>query len=156
VLSKLQNKIPPPILWGLAALLTFVIDRIDLDGSPLEGATADWVGLLLGVVGVGLGLAGLQRFAKMATTVDPHNIDGASTLVTDGVYRFTRNPMYLGMVLLLIGWSLRLGTLAGLVISSLALIAALTVLQIQPEEEALAHKFGQAYDDYRSKVRRWI
>lgn len=155
-MERLENKIPPPLLWVAATVVTFAVDRADLDGSPLESPLADWLGLAVALVGVGVAAAGLKRFAALATTVDPHHIDGATTLATDGIYGLTRNPMYVGLVLLSIAWALRLGTVAGMVAGTTFLIVALTYLQIRPEERALSAKFGDSYDQYKSRVRRWI
>ena len=144
------------MLWIIASLVIFGIDRLDLDGSPLDGSAADWIGVALGLTGVGLAAAGGRRFVAAGTTTDPNRPDKASTLVTGGIYRFTRNPMYLGLVLLSAGWALRLGSLVGLLIGSGGLVAALTWLQIRPEERILGQTFGAEYHDYRSRVRRWL
>ena len=155
-MHRLENKIPPPALLALAGLLTFVVDRFDLDGSPLAGSVARTAAIVIGLVGVVLGVLGVQRFRSAGTTVDPHSIDNASTLVVGGVYRMTRNPMYLGLVLLSIAWALRLGTVVGLVAGTGALVIALSILQIGPEERVLGQRFGVEYERYRSRVRRWL
>ncbi len=155
-MHRLENKVPPPGLLALAGLLTFLVDRFDPDESPLSGPAAVIVAVLLGLAGVVLGVLGVRRFRSAGTTVDPHSIDKASTLVVDGVYRFTRNPMYLGLVLLSIAWGLRLGTIVGLVVGTGALVVALTVLQIRPEERVLGQRFGDEYEQYRTRVRRWL
>ncbi len=155
-MSRFENTIPPPLLWVAASLLTFVVDRLDLDGSPLESVAADWIAIVVGLTGVAIAVAGLARFAALRTTVNPHQIEAASALATDGIYRFTRNPMYVGMVLLCVGWALRLGTVVGMVVGTGFLVAVLTVLQIKPEERALTATFGQEYERYQANVRRWI
>lgn len=155
-MTWLEHKIPPPLIWVLASALIYAIDRADVDGSPLESTAADLLGFAVGVAGVAVAFLGLRSFSRAGTTVDPHSIDNASTLVISGVYRLTRNPMYLGMALLSIGWALRLGTVVGLIVGPAFLVLALTRLQIQPEERVLAAKFGESYDRYRSDVRRWL
>ncbi|MGI9599069.1 MAG: methyltransferase family protein [Acidimicrobiales bacterium] len=155
-MKRLENTIPPPVLWLVASILTFVVDRFDLDGSPLQSTIAEWGGVALAAVGVGIAMLGGRRFARAGTTFDPHTIDSASTLVTGGIYRVSRNPMYLGLVLLSIGWALRLGTAVGMIVGTGSLVIALTYLQIRPEERALRERFGDDYDRYRSTVRRWI
>ncbi len=156
VMTKLETRIPPPILWALGALVTWVVDRLDIDGSALDGRVWDGLAVLLALMGLGVAVAGFVQFSRANTTVDPHRIEDASTLVVDGIYRFTRNPMYLGLALLSIGWALRLGTIAGMVIGTGAFVAAVTRLQIIPEERVLDSKFGDDFRRYRSKVRRWI
>ncbi len=156
IVSRLEHRMPPPLWWVVGAALTWLVDRADLDGSPLESSFNDLLGIVLAFAGVGLGASGLSRFSKAGTTSDPHNIDQASALVTDGVFRFTRNPMYLGLVLILCGWAFRLGSVTGLIVGPGFLLAVLTFFQIRPEEKTLKARFGQEYADYASKVRRWI
>jgi protein-S-isoprenylcysteine O-methyltransferase Ste14 len=75
--------------------------------------------------------------------------------VVDGLYRFTRNPMYLGMLCILLGFAIRFGNLMGL-LAVAAFVASITITQIKPEERALGLIFGDAYRDYCRRVRRWI
>ena len=130
--------------------------KLDLDGAPLESTTSEWLGVLLAVAGIAVAFAGLREFSKANTTSDPIRIQEASTVVTTGIYRFTRNPMYLGLTLISIGWGLRLGTVVGLVAGTGLLLVSLTLLQIRPEERALTEAFGDAYTDYAASVRRWL
>jgi protein-S-isoprenylcysteine O-methyltransferase Ste14 len=154
-MRRLEHKIPPPVLVLLALGLTWAIDRLDLDGSPLQGTPARAAALVLAALGLALGASGLAGFLRAGTTFDPHHIEDASALVVTGVYRFTRNPMYLGMVTLSVAWALALGTVVGLV-GPVLLVAALARLQIRPEERALAARFGDDYERYRRSVRRWL
>lgn len=154
--SRFQNKVPPPILWVISAAVTWIVDRLDLDGSPLASTASEWIGVAIALVGIWIAFSGLREFSRSGTTSDPVNIEGASKLVTGGIYRFTRNPMYLGLTLISIGWAFRLGTAAGMAAGTGFLMAALTWLQIQPEEEVLTSKFGQDYTDYTQSVRRWL
>ena len=78
-----------------------------------------------------------------------------STLVTTGIFRISRNPMYLSLTLWLLAWSLFCGTFWGLLVV-VAFVVYLTEFQIKPEEQFLAQKFGQAYLEYKQSVRRWI
>ena len=79
----------------------------------------------------------------------------ASRLVTGGVFRISRNPMYLGLTLLLIGWAVWLGSASPWLIPPL-FVTIVTLLQILPEEEALGQLFGQQYVEYRRDVARWL
>ena len=89
------------------------------------------------------------------TTVSPVTPKNASALVSTGIYRYTRNPMYLGMLMLIIAIGLWIGNLM-IIPASALFVWYITAYQIIPEEEALREKFGQAYDEYCNQVRRWI
>lgn len=113
------------------------------------------LGITFGAVGVGLALAGVATFRRHGTTVDPLHPEAAGQVVRSGPFRRTRNPMYLGMALLLLGWALGLAhPLAFLGVP--VLMAYLTRFQIQPEERALRAKFGAPYEAYLLEVRRWL
>lgn len=79
----------------------------------------------------------------------------ASRLVTDGVFRISRNPMYLGLVLLLIGWAVWLGSASPWLVPPL-FVTVITVVQIIPEERALGQRFGDQYRTYQQRVARWV
>jgi protein-S-isoprenylcysteine O-methyltransferase Ste14 len=146
--------IPPPIILLFFIGVVFGIDAFspfDLllgqSRMPLVLASAGG-GVLIAVLGV-------LQFRKHKTTINPHAIDQAKALVTGGAYRFTRNPMYLGMLLVLVGMvfysrdALALVALPGFVVT-------LNRLQIRPEERALAAMFGDAFAAYCQRTRRWI
>lgn len=97
----------------------------------------------------------LMSFQQAGTTVDPANPNNASNLVTSGVYKYTRNPMYLAMLLLLIGFVVKQGNPVGL-LPVIGFVASMTAWQIIPEEDSLTETFGQEYLDFKSRVRRWI
>jgi protein-S-isoprenylcysteine O-methyltransferase Ste14 len=99
-------------------------------------------------------LAFLQ-FRQAHTTINPHRPENATTLVTSGVYAWTRNPMYLGLSVLLLGWAIRLGTLTPLVLAPL-FIPLIRHVQVRPEEQALRVRFGQDYARYCERVNRWL
>ena len=109
----------------------------------------------IGASGLFVMLAGVVSFSRARTTVNPLKPETTSALVTSGVYRHTRNPMYLGMLLLLVGWAACLASPAALV-GALAFGLYIERFQIRPEERALAALFGGAYADYTSRVRRWL
>lgn len=100
-------------------------------------------------------LSAVVQFRRARTTIHPHHPERASALVTRGVYAWTRNPMYLSLWLLVIGWSVRLGALSGMIVA-LCFGPVLTRVQIRAEEQALAQRFGEAYASYRAEVRRWF
>lgn len=150
----LETRVPPPIvaaLIGAAAWwLSLVTPLVQVPMLPRVIA-AFAIALVGGLVAMGAG-AGFRR-AK--TTVNPLSPHTASTLVTAGIYRYTRNPMYLGLLLAVVAWAVFLASpfaLAGAV----AFVAYISRFQIGPEERALAARFGAEYTVYQARVRRWI
>lgn len=105
-----------------------------------------WVGFGLAALGFLLGLAAWMAFRKAR---------GKSALVTSGVYRFSRNPIALGFVLMLVGLTLNVGSVWGLVLAP-GLIVSFNLFVIQPEEKILINRFGKEYEAYKSRVRRWL
>ncbi|MEO9530584.1 isoprenylcysteine carboxylmethyltransferase family protein [Roseibium sp.] len=110
---------------------------------------------LLALAGMVPALQAVRAFVKKKTTFNPMAPDRATTLVSGGIYRFSRNPMYLGLACLLMALALCLGTLTAVVIVP-GFVWYMTEFQIRPEEDSLRKRFGDAYDDYRAQVRRWI
>jgi protein-S-isoprenylcysteine O-methyltransferase Ste14 len=111
---------------------------------------------LLAAVGLAFDLAGLRAFLARRTTINPLRPERASSLVTDGVYRITRNPMYIGMVFLLLAWGLYLADAAALLLGPVAYMLYLNRFQIGPEERVLLGLFGEEYRGYMARVRRWL
>jgi protein-S-isoprenylcysteine O-methyltransferase Ste14 len=112
-----------------------------------------YIGLALTFVGFLLGIAAFVEFRKAHTTLDPHG--SAKHLVTSGIYRFTRNPIYLGFLLMVIGLPLNSGLYWGLVLAPFY-VFMMNRLIIQHEEAYLERKFGKAYTGYTARVRRWL
>ena len=102
-----------------------------------------------------VGVAALAGFRRARTTVNPMTPQASSALVTGGIYRFTRNPMYLAMLIVLAGWGYVVANGAALAMLPL-FVAYLNRFQIQPEERALAARFGEGFERYRASVRRWL
>lgn len=102
-----------------------------------------------------LGLAAVQSFRRARTTVNPLSPHACSVLVTSGVFRFSRNPMYLALFLALGGWGLYLANAFALLLA-FAFVLYMDRFQIRPEERVLQRAFGQAFADYRRRVRRWL
>ena len=94
-------------------------------------------------------------FRRNKTTINPVDLESASALVTSGVFRFSRNPMYVGFTAMLVGWAVCLAAPWALV-GPVAFVLFTNRFQIIPEERVMRDKFGQAYDDYQAQVRRWI
>jgi protein-S-isoprenylcysteine O-methyltransferase Ste14 len=153
VLRRLETRVPPPLLLlALGVALWFAVRA--------AGATVDWpalhgLGVIVMLAGIVLNLLPKRGFRRAGTTVNPMRPQAANRLVTGGLYRWTRNPMYLGHVLVLAGWGIWLQS--ALVLPALVVqIAWLVRLQIKPEERALRARFGADYDAYRARVRRWL
>ena len=107
------------------------------------------------VAGVSVGLSAVLGFHRAKTTLNPLQPEAASALVVRGIYRWTRNPMYLAMLLVLVAWACIVANLAALVILPL-FVAYLNRFQIAPEERALQARFGGEFEQYKRTVRRWL
>jgi protein-S-isoprenylcysteine O-methyltransferase Ste14 len=150
----MRLRIPPPIVMMLAAALMWALHH----WMPLGHWIAPpWnrLGGLAGAAGIAVAAAAFVRFRQTGTTVNPMDPSKASHLVTDGVYCVSRNPMYLGLTLLLTGWAIWLGSASPWLVPPLFVIV-ITVVQIVPEEQALGQLFGDHYLSYRRSVARWI
>lgn len=150
-----MRRIPPPILLVACVAIVFLgqfyFPEYKLAFGPLQILIAAF--LLLGGMFVARA-AGLQ-FSQADTTINPVDIDKASALVTDGVFKYSRNPMYVGLMAILTSIVLFFGFWPGLALI-IGLFIYLNHWQIAPEEEVLAQKFGQDYADYKARVRRWV
>ena len=111
--------------------------------------------ILIAISGVPLVITSMLEFRRASTTIDPFHPEEATSLVDGGVFRFSRNPMYVSLLLVLIGWSIWLGSLYNLAVLAM-FVAYITVFQIKPEEAAMKTRFGEAYEKYCRNVRRWI
>jgi protein-S-isoprenylcysteine O-methyltransferase Ste14 len=151
----MRRGIPPLALVGLLAVLMWMAARaIPQAGIPLpaRGFTC----AATGIAGLLLCALGVLPFRRVGTTVDPTRPERASTLVTTGIYSLTRNPMYLGMLLVSVAWGLWLANAVGLILAPLAFLLYLDRVQIPREEHALAAAFGSDYTAYAGRVRRWL
>ena len=151
----MRRGIPPLALVGLLAALAWLAAR----AFPQAGLSFSWRGpfcAVTAVAGLVLCALGVLPFRSAGTTVDPTRPERSSALVTTGIYSVTRNPMYLGMLLLVIAWGLFLANTVGLVIAPLAFVLYIDRVQIPREERALATAFGSDYAGYTRRVRRWL
>ncbi|MCL5245402.1 isoprenylcysteine carboxylmethyltransferase family protein [Cellulophaga sp. 20_2_10] len=147
-------KLPPVVVVFIFGLLMYVLARFLPFGIfDFFGRTTLLKGLLVVMIFV-LG-ASTYKFFKAKTTVNPKDLDKTSTLVTSGVYAYTRNPMYLAMLLLLIAWGLYLGNAFNSLLAA-GFVSYINAYQIKPEEEVLTTKFGKEFTMYTKKVRRWF
>lgn len=143
----------PPVYFVVALvaeiLLHFLLPLARLWTSPLR-----WLALLLAVAGVMLAVTSAKSFRRAGTTLRPGGGD-STALVVAGPFRYSRNPMYLALSLILLGVALALGSLGPLLVVPL-FMAFIQRDFIGPEERSLEQRFGDEYRDYRRRVRRWL
>lgn len=150
----MNNRVPPPLYMIAAGVIMWLLSHSPYD-VVVKLAPLVQLGSAIMFGGAAVALLAAWQFQRARTTIDPLNPAKATQLVTSGVFQFSRNPMYLGMALVLSGFACRLGSLLSVIVV-VAFIALITQLQIKPEERALEGLFGQAFADYRAKVRRWV
>lgn len=153
-MSALDLKIPPvavALLTGAAIWLA----ASALPSLDFSLPNKDVVAIALAVVGGVVAVLGVVSFRRAQTTVNPLRPQAASSLVTTGIYRFSRNPMYLGMLLLLAAFAVFLGNAAALIVLPV-FILYMNRFQITPEERALSAMFGPDFITYTQRVRRWM
>jgi len=154
MLDALELKIPPVPLAGALILLNWLLATY-LPALRVEWPWREPVAALLVAAGIALAIAGVVSFRKARTTVNPLQPGTATTLVASGIYRLTRNPMYLGLLLVLAGFVWFFGNAAGVLLLPL-FVAYMNRFQIGPEERALRGRFGDGFDAYQRSTRRWL
>lgn len=153
-MRALELKIPPPLVALIIAVTMWIARNVapTLELSPATRIVAAGV---VAVIGGYFSIAGTIAFRRARTTVNPLKPERASSLVTSGVYRITRNPMYVALALLLVAWGFYLSAPA-LLAGSALFVLYVTRFQIQPEERVLRRMFGNEYTSYTQRVRRWL
>lgn len=153
-MRRLETLIPPPVVAAVLALLMWLAapSAARTLAAPIVGFG---LALVVALAGGAIAAAGARSFRRAGTTISPHRPGNASVLVTRGIYRATRNPMYLGLALVLAGVAVWLWWWPAIV-GPIAFVAYITRFQIVPEERALGARFGAAYEAYRRRVRRWL
>lgn len=153
-MSALELKVPPPVV---ALLMAAAMWGVALSGAPIDipDGLRHVLAATFALCGGCISVAGIIGLRRARTTVNPLKPENASSLVTAGVYRFTRNPMYLGLVFVLLGWAVLLSSVWAL-LGPIAFVLYIDRFQIEPEERALAATFGASLSEYRARVRRWI
>ena len=146
--------IPPPIQTLFSAILMWVISQyLNQANFNLNGMNG--FALVCLISGGIIIVLGINKFRQTKTTINPHKPNEASSLVVGGIYRYTRNPMYFGLLIILFSIALYLKNLISFLVIPLYMLF-ITKYQIIPEEEALENIFGEEYKSYKNKVRRWI
>jgi protein-S-isoprenylcysteine O-methyltransferase Ste14 len=144
--------IVPPI-WFLAAVVTMALAHFFLPGAYLAAWPWNLLGALPTLAGITVSVTAWLQFRFRQTTVNPYG--ASASLVTDGIYRYTRNPMYLGMTLILAGTALGLGSLTPW-LAAVVFPFWLYGCFIRAEEAALAARFGEEFEEYRRRTRCWV
>ncbi|MGC1174824.1 methyltransferase family protein [Polaromonas sp.] len=153
-MTTLELKIPPPaVALAIALLMWFTAFLFGFIPIPLGYRLGAALALL--VIGQGISISGIVAFRRAKTTINPLKPDTSSALVTGGIYRFTRNPMYLGLLLTLLGWAAFLASPPALVFLFLYVVY-INRFQIEPEERMLSSLFSADYAAYKTRVRRWV
>ena len=146
--------IPPPAIALIAIILTFIGDWL-FPALALDFPGRRIIGILPILAFFPLAVPAVRSFKNAGTTDRPWDIEKSSALVTEGVYRISRNPMYLGAALVVLGAGLLIGTWLSLVATA-AFVWVVTVGQIYAEEAMLEDKFGDEFRSFKTRTRRWI
>jgi len=149
---NISSMVHPPIIALMFIVIAYFLGRFVPLPLPVPGILRS-IGLVLTFVGFLLGIGAFMEFRRARTTLDPHG--SSKQVVTSGIYRFTRNPIYLGFLLMVIGLPLNSGLYWGIVMAPFY-VFIMNGLIIQHEEAYLERKFGETYTSYTSRVRRWL
>lgn len=150
----LELRVPPLALLLVFGAAMWAITQV-VPSWHATRAVRLWVAIPLGLAGLLIVLAGVLEFRRARTTVHPQKPEASSSIVRSGIYRYSRNPMYLGFALILAAWALALASPLAL-LGVLIFVLYMNRFQIAPEERALEALFGEAFDRYRARVRRWL
>lgn len=148
----MNNKIPPPIVTFICGIAIYFSKTFFNQFFSYSNNT---ISLFLLIFGLVVFISAVISFRTHKTTVNPLEPRKASSLVTSGIFKFSRNPMYLGMLIILLSISFKFNLIGGM-ISSLFFYIFITKFQIIPEEVAMNELFGNEFIDYEKKTRRWI
>ena len=148
----MNNKIPPPLVTLFFACCIYFSKDFFL---TINTQVLTLLSYVLFLLGFGILFSAARSFKEHKTTINPIKIETASSLVVSGIFNYSRNPMYLGMALILLGLSLKFNLIGGLIFTTL-FILFITNFQIKPEEKAMQKIFGEEFLSYKNRVRRWL
>jgi protein-S-isoprenylcysteine O-methyltransferase Ste14 len=153
-MGSLELKVPPPFVALLFGLLMWLVSSL---GGAADVSFGNRIGraVVVASIGVVIGFAAMGSFVRAKTTMNPTKPSATASLVTHGVFRFTRNPMYLSLVLYLVAWAVYLSNWLALLLVPV-FVLYVNQFQIKPEERALSALFGSEYASYKARVRRWL
>ena len=154
-LRFLELRVPPPLVGIIIAGAMWLTSSSRPPAFPLPAPVRLTAAVLLALAGVAIATSGVISFRRAQTTVNPLKPETSTALVSTGIYRITRNPMYLGMLAVLLAWAVYLPS-AGALLGPVAFALYITRFQIIPEERALQSLFGTAFAEYTHRVRRWL
>jgi len=152
--SALELRVPPLALVVIFAAVMWLGARV----APFFHVLIPWravTAVCLAATGISVSLAGVAAFRGVRTTVNPYRPEATSAVVRTGVYRYSRNPMYLGLLFVLGGWAVLLSNLFAIALLPL-FVAYVSRFQIVPEERWLMEKFGEEFVAYMKTTRRWF
>ena len=153
-MRSLELKIPPPAVALVTAVLMWLVSR-SAPAFAFMFPARNLFAIGLAAAGFITSITGVMTFWRARTTVNPTRPESSSSLVISGVYKVTRNPMYLGLLLILTGWAIHLANATAFLLLP-AFVLYINRFQILPEERALASLFGQDFASYKLRVRRWL
>jgi len=153
-MGSLELKVPPPAVALVFGLLMWLVSTL---GGAVDVSSGIRIGSVIVVasIGVVLGVTAMASFLRAKTTMNPTRPGATSSLVTHGVFRVTRNPMYLSLVLYLVAWAVYLSNWVSLLLVPV-FVLYIDQFQIKPEERALSALYGAEYASYKARVRRWL
>lgn len=154
VMRWLELKVPPPVVVLITAVLMWLAASL-VSPLPVPFGVRASIAVVLACVGAAIDLVAIVTFRRGRTTVNPMKPRQASALVTSGVFGFSRNPMYLGLVLYLVAWAVYLSNWLSVSIVPL-FVLYINRFQILPEERVLESLFGERYARYKERVGRWL
>ncbi|MBM1107559.1 isoprenylcysteine carboxylmethyltransferase family protein [Aurantibacter crassamenti] len=150
----MELKLPPVVVFFIFALLMYLLAYF-LPFGEFQFFGRYYLSYVLVGIAILIGLFSVGNFFKNKTTVDPTKPNKASSLVTGGIFAYSRNPMYLALLLVLVAFAIRLGNAFNILLAAL-FVSYMNRFQISPEEEALSKLFGKQYQLYKKSVRRWF
>lgn len=154
MLKKLELKIPPLIVTFILLAIIWGISNL-FPALNFSHYSLDFLSFVLFLCGVVIALVAVFKFKQEDTTVDPTDPSKSEKLVVTGIYKYTRNPMYLSFFLFLLGFSIFFGNVLNIT-TLILFVCYMNRFQIEPEEEILLSKFGDEFKDYMDAVRRWL
>jgi len=156
-MSFLENRIPPPLIMLITLIFMAIVSRFDYERALqlTPSAVNNYLGITLVFLGFLVAVLGIREFKRVETTINPMQPEKASSLVRSGVFRFTRNPMYLGMLLVILGSACYLASIWS-ALGVLFFFAFIVRFQIIPEERAMRNLFFEEFEEYCRNTRRWL
>jgi protein-S-isoprenylcysteine O-methyltransferase Ste14 len=150
----MKLKLPPAIVFLVFGILMYLLAEF-LPVGYFDFFGRRYLIKALLILAVVISCVALIQFYLAKTSIDPKNPSKASSLVSNGIYKYSRNPMYLGLLLILLAWALWLGNAFNVLLAA-GFVSYMNAFQIQPEESTLTSLFGKEYKNYCIKVRRWF